>query len=276
MFNAMTQAEIWLQDTLEKPSSIDDLAHNLGYSASQVRRQFRHYFHTSPSAYREKRRLERAAVLLAFTPRNIAQIALRCGYQNHSSFSRAFQRRFRLSPRQYRQAISHVLHQQIPSRGYTTRIEQSSVRQAVLMRLYKSPEHLKGLGDSHYHSHQLESLQARLTDAMPVISLPDLLSEKIDALNDQTLHPVRTDIGLYLQTLNNMKTIPLPAPYRRVNIASRQHASTCFDEFSQLSRALTSTLLNLLHKPVGYYVSGEAPMVLWQSDHLELRIPLSK
>ncbi|MCA1772402.1 MAG: AraC family transcriptional regulator [Halomonas sp.] len=50
----MTRAEIWLQDTLDKPLSIDDLAQHLGYSASQVRRQFRHYFHTTPSAYREK------------------------------------------------------------------------------------------------------------------------------------------------------------------------------------------------------------------------------
>ncbi|KPQ18960.1 helix-turn-helix domain-containing protein [Halomonas sp. HL-93] len=275
MFNAMTRAEIWLQDTLEKPLSIDDLAQNLGYSASQVRRQFRHYFHTSPSAYREKRRLERAAVLLAFTPRNIAQIAISCGYQNHSSFSRAFQRHFQLSPRNYRQAIRYVLHQQIPSHGFTTRIERAPARQAVLMRLYKSPEHLQGLGDTTYHSHQLEGLQARLADSTPVVSLPDLLSEKIDALSDQTSHPVRTDIGLYLETLHNIKSIPLPAPYRRVNIATRYYASTYFHEFSQLSRALTNTLLELLHKPKNVYISGDAPMVLWQPDYLELRVPLT-
>lgn len=276
MFNAMTRAEIWLQDTLEKPLSIDDLAQHLGYSASQVRRQFRHYFHTSPSAYREKRRLERAAVLLTFTPRNIAQIAQDCGYQNHSSFSRAFLRHFRLSPRHYRQAMGHVMHQQIPPYGYTTRIKQTPARQAVLMRLYKSAEQLQGLGDSTYHSHQLESLQARLADSTPAVSLPDLLSEKIDALSDQDAHPVRTDIGLYLETLNNMKSIPLPAPYRRINIAARYYASTCFEEFSQLSRALTSILLELLHKQKGYYISGEAPMVLWKPDYLELRVPLNK
>ncbi|MCA1772401.1 MAG: hypothetical protein LC677_07225 [Halomonas sp.] len=144
------------------------------------------------------------------------------------------------------------------------------------MRLYKSPEHLQGLGDSAYHSHQLESLQARLTDSTPAISLPDLLSEKIDALSDQSAHPVRTDIGLYLETLHNMKNIPLPAPYRRVNIATRHYASTYFQEFSQLSRVLTSMLLELLHKRKGYYISGEAPMVLWKSDYLELRVPLNQ
>ncbi|WP_244511197.1 hypothetical protein [Vreelandella arcis] len=149
------------------------------------------------------------------------------------------------------------------------------MRQAVLMRLYKSPEHLQGLGDSSYHSHQLESLQARLAASTPAVSLPDLLSEKIDALNGQPPHPIRTDIGLYLETLSNIKSIPLPAPYRRVNIAVRHYASTCFDEFSQLSQVLTSALLDLMQKPKGYYISGEAPIVLWQSDYLELRIPLA-
>jgi len=101
MFNAMSRAEIWLQDTLDQSLSIEDLANHLGYSASQIRRQFRHCFNTSPSAYREQRRLERAAVLLSLTPQNIAHIAIRCGYANHSSFSRAFQRRYQLTPRHY-------------------------------------------------------------------------------------------------------------------------------------------------------------------------------
>ena len=112
MFNAMSRAEIWLQDTLDQSLSIEDLANHLGYSASQIRRQFRHCFNTSPSAYREQRRLERAAVLLSLTPQNIAHIAIRCGYANHSSFSRAFQRRHQLTPRHYRQSFSSVRHLQ--------------------------------------------------------------------------------------------------------------------------------------------------------------------
>lgn len=34
MFHAMTRAEIWLQDTLDKPLGIEDLANHLGYYAS--------------------------------------------------------------------------------------------------------------------------------------------------------------------------------------------------------------------------------------------------
>ncbi|WP_235272561.1 helix-turn-helix transcriptional regulator [Halomonas sp. KO116] len=78
------------------------MVNHTGYSSSQVRRQFRQSFQITPSAYRKKRRLERAAVLLALTPLNIAQIAICCGYHNHSSFSRAFQHRYQLRPRNFR------------------------------------------------------------------------------------------------------------------------------------------------------------------------------
>ncbi|MDN6323379.1 MAG: AraC family transcriptional regulator [Halomonas sp.] len=40
--------------------------------------------------------------MLALTPLNIAQIALPCGHHNHSSFSGAFQRRYQLTPRDFR------------------------------------------------------------------------------------------------------------------------------------------------------------------------------
>lgn len=147
MFNAMTRAEIWLQDTIDKPLGIEDLANHIGYSSSQVRRQFRQSFHIAPSAYREKRRLERAAVLLALTPLNIAQIAIRCGYHNHSSFSRAFQRRYQYRPRNFRQTMKNSLNRSTPHQAFKTGIEKTSDRQMILMRLYQAPEHIKGLGE---------------------------------------------------------------------------------------------------------------------------------
>ncbi|MGO1425197.1 MAG: hypothetical protein ACTHZY_04265 [Halomonas sp.] len=46
--------------------------------------------------------------MLALTPLNIAQIAPPCGHHNHSSFSGAFQRRYQLTPRDFRQALNHA------------------------------------------------------------------------------------------------------------------------------------------------------------------------
>ncbi|WP_235014754.1 helix-turn-helix domain-containing protein [Billgrantia desiderata] len=99
------RAEIWLQDHLESQQGIEDLASRLGYSTSQVRRRFKQCFGLSPSAYRDSLRLEKAARLLALTPLSIRTIASQCGYQNHSAFSRAFQRYHNQTPRQYRQAL---------------------------------------------------------------------------------------------------------------------------------------------------------------------------
>ena len=274
MFNAMTRAEIWLQDTLDKPLGIEDLANHIGYSSSQVRRQFRQSFHISPSAYREKRRLERAAVLLALTPLNIAQIAIRCGYHNHSSFSRAFQRHYQLRPRDFRQSLKSALSRSMPNPGFKTDIQKSSDRQMILMRLYQAPEHIKGLGDASYHNKQLACLQARLRLSTTTISLPDILSAKVDALNNDYFHSNRTDVGLYLEQADNAQDIALPVPYRRVDIPTHYYSSTRFGDLTDLYDALAHTIAHLLYSQDSFHVSGQPPQVLWKAHYLELRLPL--
>lgn len=274
MFNAMTRAEIWLQDTLDKTLGIEDLANHLGYSSSQIRRQFRQCFNISPNAYREKRRLEHAAVLLSLTSQNIAHIALRCGYLNHSSFSRAFQRRYELTPRSYRYALSGIHALPLPKQQFKTTIARSQPRQIVLMRRYNAPERIDGLGLTKYHTSQLECFQAHLEHVTPAISLPDLLPEKVEALEEPSTHQIRTDVGLYLESNAQTNHLALPAAYRRVAIPSHYYAKTCFKDFAELSQAMTATLIQLLRDQKQFHVSGEAPRVLWHPDHLELQTPL--
>ncbi len=142
MFIAMSRAEIWLQDTLDQSLSIEDLANHLGYSASQVRRQFRQCFHLSPKCLPRATSFWSAPpFLLSLTSHHIARIALRCGYVNHSSFSRAFQRRYQLTPRHYRQALSGMRHLTAHRHQFITSIEKSRPRQAVFMRVYEAPRH---------------------------------------------------------------------------------------------------------------------------------------
>ncbi|MYL24427.1 helix-turn-helix domain-containing protein [Halomonas alkaliantarctica] len=277
MFNAMIRAEIWLQETIGKQISINELADHLGYSDSQVRRQFRHYFDTSPSAYRDQRRLEHAAVLLALTPKNIAQIALVCGYYNHSSFSRAFHKHFSVSPRHFRQSIRRTLQRQRPPSGFTTRIIQKPQRQFILRRYYKAPEQLKGLGTAELHTESLPSLPKTWTQTTPSIALPDLLTEKIGARVAPSAALPRTDVGFCLASQEALALKPsLPMTYRRMTLAPQHYAITCFDDFSALSHALTHALYQLLCHPTPFYISGAAPYVLWRKTSLELRLPLSK
>lgn len=275
MFTAMTRAEIWLQDTLDQSYGIEGLANHLGYSSSQIRRQFRHCFGVSPSAYRERRRLERAAVLLSLTEQNIAQIALRCGYLNHSSFSRAFHRRYQLSPRCYRHALKHMRHLPPPKRHFKISIERSPLQQTVLMRLYKAPEQIQGLGLINHHANHLECLQATTGPSIPAIALPDLLPEKVKALgNETTPNQTRTDIGLYLKSNTSADYLALPVAYRRVAMPPHHYSKTYFDDFSELSQAMTATLIQLTKHQCQLHISGEAPRVLWHSDRLELQMPL--
>jgi transcriptional regulator GlxA family with amidase domain len=52
----------------------------------------------TPQEYASVRRLEKARDLLIGTSLGIAEIALRCGYGDQTSFSRAFRRYFAISP----------------------------------------------------------------------------------------------------------------------------------------------------------------------------------
>jgi AraC-like DNA-binding protein len=276
MFNAMTRAEIWLQDTIGKPLSINDLANHLGYSDSQIRRQFRECFHISPRTYRDQRRLEHAAVLLVLTPKNIAQVALECGYCSHSSFSRAFHKHFAESPRNFRQTLRQALNQHQPPSGFTTRVVKKPQRHVLLQRYYKAPEQLNDLGTPTLHAKPLASLVKAWQSATPSIALPDLLTEKINAHVVESLPArKRTDVGLYLKPKDVVPLkSPLPAPYRRVALAPQYYATTCFDDLSALSRALTHALCYLTSKATPFHVSGSAPYILWRKDTLELRLPL--
>ncbi|CAN0594001.1 unnamed protein product, partial [Ectocarpus sp. 12 AP-2014] len=124
-----------------------------------------------------------------------------------------------------------------------------------------------------YNKH-LARLQAQLRLSTTIAALPDLLTDKINAVNNDTSHLTRTDIGLYLGHKDNAQNIALPAPYRRVDIPTHYYAKTCFQNLAYLPKALTHAISHLLHRQDCYHISGHSPQVLWQTGYLELRIPL--
>ncbi|WKV95055.1 hypothetical protein [Halomonas sp. HAL1] len=162
----------------------------------------------------------------------------------------------------------------MPNPGFKTDIQKASDRQIILMRLYQAPEHIKGLGDASYHNKQLACLQARLRLSTTTISLPDILSAKVDALNNDYFHSNRTDVGLYLEQTDNAQDIALPLPYRRVDIPTHYYSSTRFGDLADLHDALAHTITHLLYSQDSFHVSGQPPQVLWKAHYLELRLPL--
>ncbi len=82
--------------------SMPALARAAGVGETALRAGFRELTGTTPRAYLERRRLERAAHRLVESDRGIADIADEAGYADPYHFSRAFRRVLGVSPRGFR------------------------------------------------------------------------------------------------------------------------------------------------------------------------------
>jgi AraC-like DNA-binding protein len=99
-----------------EPLDVDDMAAAAGLSRAHFSREFRRAFGESPHAYLLTRRLERAASMLRYTDRSVADICFSVGLASVGSFTSSFTRTYGVSPTAYRArfppAAAHAL---IPS-----------------------------------------------------------------------------------------------------------------------------------------------------------------
>jgi transcriptional regulator GlxA family with amidase domain len=82
--------------------SIRDLALRVSLSPAHLQRLFKQQTGAQLGELVAERRLQKAAELLTITNLSIKEIAHVVGYRHHSSFVRAFQRRFARAPKHYR------------------------------------------------------------------------------------------------------------------------------------------------------------------------------
>lgn len=85
------------------PHSVRELADQVRLSPAHLQRLFKQETGINISDLLSESRLRTAARLLSTTDMEVKEIAYLAGYQHHSSFVRAFQRRFGQSPKDYRQ-----------------------------------------------------------------------------------------------------------------------------------------------------------------------------
>jgi AraC-like DNA-binding protein len=85
--------------------TVDDLAAAAGLSRAHFSRMFSRTFGESPRAYLQSRRLERAAALLRYTDRSVAEICVMVGLQSVGSFTTSFARVFGKPPAAYRASM---------------------------------------------------------------------------------------------------------------------------------------------------------------------------
>ncbi len=87
---------------LEPSCSIRDLALKVSLSPAHLQRLFKQHTGTQLGSVVAERRLQKAAELLTLSNLSIKEIAHAVGYRHHSSFVRAFERRFAQAPKRYR------------------------------------------------------------------------------------------------------------------------------------------------------------------------------
>ncbi len=74
----------------EEPRSVQELATAVGLSARQLERLFAKYLASSPSQVYLKMRLDRARAMLLQTTKPILEVAVACGFESASHFSRCY------------------------------------------------------------------------------------------------------------------------------------------------------------------------------------------
>ncbi|MEO1005922.1 MAG: AraC family transcriptional regulator, partial [Cyanobacteria bacterium J06638_38] len=94
------QARDILATRLENPSSILELAQQVGLGESTLRGGFRKLFNTTVISYLTALRMEQAELLLRERKLAIGEVANSVGYSNLSHFSAAFKRHFGITPSQ--------------------------------------------------------------------------------------------------------------------------------------------------------------------------------
>lgn len=84
-------------------AGIDRMVELSGKSQEYLTRSLKKYYHIQPHQYITALRLAYAAELLAKTEKTITEIYLDCGFQSTSSFYQAFTKKYRMTPKEYRQ-----------------------------------------------------------------------------------------------------------------------------------------------------------------------------
>lgn len=92
------------------PWNLNSLASEVAMSRSRFAERFKELVGVTPMLYLSDWRLQKALALLGDTSSPIQQVASAVGYKSSSSFTRAFQEKFGMAPKKYRESNSNLCH----------------------------------------------------------------------------------------------------------------------------------------------------------------------
>lgn len=87
-----------MEGALENPLSTAVIAKGVNLSTRQLERLFTRHLEKSPQTYYRDLRLHRARTLVEGSPMSLTEIALSCGFETPSYFSRVFKQRYGVTP----------------------------------------------------------------------------------------------------------------------------------------------------------------------------------
>lgn len=98
----------WIEENIDKPLKIRDVAEKSGYSKWHLQRMFQQETGHTLGNYIRDRKLALAVDELLHTKNPVVDISYKYGYDSQQSFSRTFSRKYSLPPQAYRR--THQSH----------------------------------------------------------------------------------------------------------------------------------------------------------------------
>lgn len=101
-FDKLAAVDSYICANFARSIALSELTHLSGFSVAQLERLCKQIFQLTPRQLIHKARLTEASRLLQQKHLPITEVALQCGYTDHSAFSRKFRAMTNLSPSDYR------------------------------------------------------------------------------------------------------------------------------------------------------------------------------
>jgi transcriptional regulator GlxA family with amidase domain len=105
----LREVQAWITENAQADLSVEALAERAHMSPRNFARAFKREIGTTPAAYVERARVERAQQLLQDPGATLQHVAMRCGFGSEDRMRRAFQRRLGVGPASYRDRFRPAL-----------------------------------------------------------------------------------------------------------------------------------------------------------------------
>lgn len=92
----------YIDENYHKPLTVEEISKIIGINQNAVRKEFKAQYHTTISNYISELRMLKAKKLIINKDILIKEIAIECGYEYVQNFTRAFKKKFGVSPEKLR------------------------------------------------------------------------------------------------------------------------------------------------------------------------------